>query len=452
MKATGEQATSGTGMGVVNPNAAGLDIGAEEIYASVPADRDEKPVRRFGTYTPDLEALAEWLVKCQVDTVAMESTGVYWVPVYEMLEARGIEAQVVNARHLKHVPGRKSDVKDCQWIQQLHTYGLLRGSFRPEADIVELRSYLRHRHDLIEHRAAHINHMQKALTLMNVRLTEVVSDITGVTGMGILRAIVAGQHDACQLVRFRQKGCKHSEADFVNALSGHYRREQVFVLKQALTLYDAYTEQITQCDAAIEQQFAVLKPAPDVPDDLPPLDDSSKTNTHSKNAPAYDARALLYRATGVDLCEVDGLNASTVQQIIFEIGTDVSAWPTVKHFCSWLNLAPHNDISGGKVLRSRVPKAPNRAGQALRLAAQSVSKTDTALGAFYRRMRARLGSPQAIVATAHKIARIIYHMLKHRQSYQAMSAIEYDQLQKERHLKSLQRQAERYGMRLVPAT
>lgn len=437
-------------MKIMNPNAGGLDVGAAEVYACVPAGRDVQAVRRFGTYTPDLEALAAWLVKCQVDTVALESTGVYWVPIYEVLSAHGVQVAVVNARHVKHVPGRKSDVQDCQWLQRLHSYGLLRGSFRPAEDMVALRTYLRHRAGLIEDRATHIHRMQKLLTLMNVRLTEVVSDIMGVTGQQIVRAIVAGERDPHKLVMFRQPTCKHTEEDFIKALTGHYRGEELFALGQELALYDTYTQHLQTCDRAIEQQFAVLKPSRETDDDLPPLGPTRKTNTHSKNAPAYDARLALYRLTGLDLTEIDGLNATTLQIVLSETGTDMSKWPTAKHFCSWLNLAPRNDISGGKVLRRYTLKTRNRAAQALRLAAQAVSKTNTALGAFFRRMRARRGPEQAIVATAHKLARILYHMLKEHQPFRAMSAAEYDQHQQDRALKSLQRQAKRLGYVVVP--
>ena len=314
-------------------------------------------MRKFGTFTPDLQALADWLIACGVDTVALESTGVYWIPVYEILEARGLKVYVVNARHVKNVPGRKSDIQDCQWLQGLHSVGLFRGSFRPAGEIVALRAYLRQRATLIEYRAAHIQHMQKALQQMNVQLTQVVSDITGVTGLTILRAIVAGRHDPQQLAALRQPGVKKTEAEIAKALTGNYRPEHVFALQQALALYDFYTAQMVACDAEIERQFANLKP---VSDDLPPLPPSTNRDTHSKNAPRYDARSYLYRLTGVDLVAITGLNESTVQAIISETGPDLSAFPNEKHFTSWLSLAPHNDISGGKLLRSRTLPGHNR--------------------------------------------------------------------------------------------
>lgn len=431
-------------LALVHAHAAGLDIGSDEIWAAVPADRDPEPVRRFGTFTPDLLALADWLQACGIQTVAMESTGVYWIPIFEILEARGLDAQVVNARHLKQVPGRKSDWLDCQWIQRLHSWGLLTGSFRPAADICALRAYLRHRANLIEHRAPHILHMQKALQQMNLQLALVVSDITGETGQAILRAIVAGERDPLQLAHFRQPNCKHSEAEIAQALTGNYRPEHVFALKQALALYDAYTTQLQECDAEIEKQFQTLKPVTE--DDPPP---SHKRTSRSQNKPIYDARTLLYRITGVDLCAIDGMNESTVQTVLTETGTDLRAFATDKQFGSWLGLAPHHEISGGKILRRHTLKNGNRAGQAFRLAAQAVSRSDSALGAFYRRVRAKAGPKVAIVATAYKIARIYYAMLKERRPYQEQSAAVYDQRTKERELRKLQKKAAKLGMKLI---
>jgi transposase len=434
---------------VLNVNAAGLDIGSAEIWVAVPADRDPQPVRTFGTFTPDLRALADWLKDCRIQTVVMESTGVYWIPVYELLDAQGFHVSVVNARHVKNVPGRKTDEKDCQWLQRLHTYGLLSASFRPDAEIVALRAYLRHRASLLEHRAAHIQHMQKALHQMNVQLTQVLSDITGETGLAILRKIVAGDRDPVALAQLRDPRCQHSTDEIAKALTGNYRPEHVFALKQALALYDFYTAQVRECDGEIERQFSGMKPRHD-DENLPPLDPTDKRDSHSKNAPSYDARTLLYQLVGVDLVAISGLNESTVQTIVSETGTDMSKWPTVKHFCAWLGLAPHHDISGGKVLRSRVLKTHNRAGQAFRLAAQSASRSPrTAYGAFYRRVCGRLGPAQAIVATAHKIARAFYHMLKHRVPFRDLSAEEYEQRARKREIANLRKKAKRLGITLV---
>jgi transposase len=433
---------------VHNRTAAGLDIGAAEIWACVPAECDPQPVRVFGTFTPDLHALADWLVQCEVTTVVLESTGVYWIPIYEVLEARGLEVALVNARHLKHVPGRKSDVQDCQWLQQLHSYGLLTASFRPAEEMRVLRAYLRQRAMLLEHRAGHIQHMQKALQQMNVQLTQVLSDITGTTGLAIIRAIVAGERDPQVLTRLRHGRCQRSEAEIAKALSGHYRPEHVFALKQALALYDFYTAQVQECDPYIEQHYAAIKPTSDEPP--PPLGPDPKPNSQAKNAPAFDVRGNLYRILGVDLTATDGLEASSAQVLLSEIGTDMSKWPTEKHFASWLGLAPHNDISGGKVLRSKPLKGNRRAAQALRLAAQTLGRTQTALGSYYRRLRARKGPTQAIAATAHKLARILYHVLKHRTPYQPQSQELYDHHLRQRAIRHLKRTATRLGFTLLP--
>jgi len=435
---------------LINSNAAGIDIGMDETWVSVRADRDPAPVRRFGMNTPDLIAVADWLKACGVETVAMESTGVYWIPLYEILEARGFKVYLVNARHAKNLPGRKQDETDAQWLRRLHTFGMLNNSFRPEGEMCAVRAYWRHRADLIEHRAAHIQHMQKALQQMNVRLSPTVKDITGVTGMAIIRAILAGERDPVKLAALRNPCCAQPESEFIKALTGHYREEHVFALKQAVALYDAYTQQIRECDQELERKFSALKPIHE--DDLPPLDTTDKRNTHSKNAPAYDGRSLLYHLLGIDLVAVDGLNEVTAQIIISEIGTDMSRWMDEKHFCSWLGLAPHNDISGGKVLRSRTLKTHNRAGQAFRLAAQAVAKTETAYGAFFRRMRAMHGPKKAIVATAHKIARAVFIMLREHKSFHDTTAQEYNQREREREIARLKKKATKLGFTLAPAT
>jgi transposase len=435
-------------LSIVHPNAAGMDIGAEEIWVCVPADRDAEPVRRYGTFTPDLQALVDWLVQCQVDTVAMESTGVYWIPIYELLEARGLTPCLVNARQVKHVPGRKTDVLDCQWLQKLHRLGLLSASFRPDAEMVTLRAYLRHRAELIERRSPHILHMQKALVQMNLQLTQVLSDITGVTGLKILRAIVAGERDPHRLAEFREATCRSSTEEITKALTGTWKPEYLFVLKQSLEAYDFYTQQVAACDTEVERLYATMKPRWETAKPLPPL--PRRTSAPKKNQPAGDVRQAMYRLVGVDLTAVDGLQETSVQDILSEIGTDMSPWPTVKHFASWLRLAPHNDISGGEVLRSRVLKSSNRARQAFRLAAQAVARSDSAFGAFYRRKRAQYGPKVANVATAHKIARAVYFMLKHHVPYEALKAEEYEAKQHERELTRLKRHAAKLGYNLTP--
>lgn len=430
----------------INLNAAGLDIGDAEIWTAVPQDRDEQAVRCFGTFTCDLHALAEWLEDCGIETVAMESTGVYWIPIYELLDERGFELYLVNARAIKNVTGRKSDVLDCQWIQQLHTYGLLQASFRPDEEISRLRSYVRQRQMLIQYRSSHVQHMQKALQQMNLKLTNVIKDITGQTGMQIIRSILAGERDPLQLAQFRDYRCKHSKEEIAKSLEGNYREEHLFTLKQAVELYDVYNAQIASCDDAIQKLYGHMQNELEGP--LPPLPPQRKRR--QGNEPDYDLRSHLYQLAGVDLTAVDGLNVLLVQQILAEIGIDMSQWRTEKHFTSWLGLAPNNHISGGKVLSTKTKRTKSRANTAFRIAAQSVHRTDCALGAFYRRMRAKHGAPKAITATARKIAVIVYHMLKEKRPYQDFGASHYEQQYKQRVLKNLQRRAKRLGMELVP--
>jgi transposase len=430
----------------INLNAAGIDIGAEELWVAVPGDRDENNVRSFATFTADLHGLADWLAACHIDTVAMESTGVYWIPLYEILEARGFRVYLVNARHLKNVSGRKTDVLDCQWIQQLHCYGLLSPSFRPPEQIVALRSLVRHREMLVQYRSAHVQHMQKALTQMNLRLTNVLTDITGVTGMKIIRTILAGERNPQVLAGYRQAGCKKTETEIAKSLEGHYKREQLFALKQAVELYDFYDRQVQACDAELEAMYQAFEP-PDEPGTPPP---PARTQKQPKNSASFDLAPALYRLTGVDLTQIDGVDALTVQKVLSEIGTDMSKWPTVKHFAAWLRLCPNTKITGGKVIQTGVQPTQNRASTALRIAASSLKHSQSALGAYYRRMRARLGAPAAITATAHKLARIIYFMLKERKPYQDIGVERYEQQQHDRIVRNLNRQALRLGLSLQP--
>jgi transposase len=430
-------------------NAAGIDIGTEEIYVCVPEGRDEERVRVFPTFTSDLHQLADWLVACKVKTVAMESTGIYWIPLFDILEGRGMEVCLVNARHLKNVTGRKTDVSDCEWLYQLHTYGLLQGSFHPPDEIRPLRAMARHREMLVRYRAAHIQHMQKALELMNLKLTYVLSDITGVTGMQIIRAILAGEHNPHTLAQFRNAKCKRSEAEIAKALTGNYRREHLFALQQAVELYDMYGHQIEEVDAELEAMYAKFKS---------PEDDGNKVTTppqprsrkRRKNQAHFDLTTSLYQMVGVDLTQIDGIDALTAQTILTEVGMDMSKWRTAKHFTSWLGLSPNNQITGGKVKRRRSRKTDNRANTALRVAAQSLARSNSALGAFYRRIKVRHGAPKAVVATAHKLARIIYHMLNNRADYHDPGAEYYDAKQRERAIKRLQKQATRLGLRVEP--
>jgi len=437
----------------LNPDAAGLDIGASEIWVAVPPDRDPHPVRSFKTFTPDLQALVAWLKACRVTSVAMESTGVYWIPIYELLEASGIKAYLVNAQHIHNVPGRKSDVQDCQWVQRLHSFGLLSASFRPEAEMVVVRAYLRHRAMLIEHRAPHVQHMQKALHQMNVQLTQVLSDIAGQTGLAMIRAIVAGERNPVTLAQLADPRCHSSQDEIAKALTGSYRPEHVFALKQALALYDAYTGQLVECDRQLEQQYAAAKPRFDPDDPAHPLGPDPKPQSRRRNGPDFDVRTPLFKLVGVDLVAVDGFDESTAQTVLAEIGTQMDRFPSAKHFCSWLGLAPHNDITGGKVVRRHTLKTHNRAAQALRMAAQAAGNSHSAMGDYFRRMRARLGPKDAVTATAHKLARIVYHMLKDRQPYNPLTPEAYTDQMRQRELNYLKRRAAQHGWTIQePAT
>ena len=430
----------------INLNAAGIDIGAEEVYVAVPQGRDKESVRTFPTFTADLHRLADWLADCGIETIAMEATGVYWIPLFEILESRGFEVYLVNARHLKNVSGRKSDVLDCQWIQQLHTYGLLQASFRPPEQICAIRGLVRHRDMLIKYRSAHIQHMQKALTVMNLRLTNVLSDITGVTGMKIIRSILAGERNPEVLASYRHSNCAKNQAEIAKSLEGNYKREHLFALKQSLELYDFYDQQLKDCDTELEAMYQEF----DIPDEpgTPPPD--PRKRKRRKNQPHFDLAQSLYRMSGVDLTAVDGLEAMTVQDILSEIGTDMHPWPTVKHFASWLRLSPNNKVTGGKVKQRGTLPSQNRANTAFRIAALSLARSDCALGAFYRRIRARHGAPKAITATAHKLARIVYFMLKNRQPYLDPGADYYEEQYRVRTIRNLQRKASKLGMRLEP--
>jgi transposase len=428
-----------------------MDIGAHEIVVAVPAAADPQPVRVFGTMTPDLRALVAWLRAVGVDTVALESTGVYWIPMYELLEQHGIVPCLVNARHVKMVPGRKSDWNDAQWLQQLHAMGLLRASFRPDAELVGLRTLVRYRAEVIQHRAPHILHMQRALQQMNIQLERVLSDITGATGQAIIRAIVAGERDPRVLAQFRHPSCKASTEVITKALTGTWSPTLVFVLQQALVLYDVYTAQIAVCDAEILAYVSAMESRGSVAAVLPDLP-ATKGDSKTKNAPPPETRSHYARIVGVDLVAIMGLSASSVQTIVSEIGTDMSRFPTSKQFCAWLGLVPRNDISGGKVLRSRTVKVRNRATQAFRQAAQAVGRSDSAIGAYYRALRARKGPQQATVATAHKIARTFYQLLRSGEAYRDERSAAYLAQRREREVRQLTQWARKLGLTLTPDT
>jgi transposase len=431
----------------VNPNAAGIDCGSETHYVAVPPDRDATPVRAFSTFTTDLQRLADWLTACGVTSVAMESTGVYWIPLYELLEGRGFDVVLVNAQHVKNVPGRKSDVVDCQWLQELHSVGLLRGSFRPTAAIAALRAYLRHRETLVQSAATHVLRMQKALVQMNLQLRVVISDITGVTGLRILRAIVAGQTDPDVLAQYRDPRCHASEAEITAALTGHFRPEHVFVLQQNLELFDAYQRQLATCDAAIEAHVNTLMAQAPVP--AAPMPAARTTKKPYGNEPQFEIRTPLHQLTGVDLTQIDALGPYSALRLVAEIGTDMSRWPTEKHFTSWLTLAPHNKVSGGRRLSSKTQPSANRAAVILRMAAMNLGRTETALGAFYRRLAYRVGKAKAITATARKLAILVYRTLKDGLLYQDPGAAAYDAQHRARVLRRLRQRAANLGFALV---
>jgi transposase len=429
----------------VHPQAAGIDIGGSEHWVSIPSELDPEPVRKFSCFTADLYAMAEWLKSRGITTVAMESTGVYWIPLFQILETSGLEVRLVNARFVKTVPGRKSDVLDCQWLQKLHSYGLLSGSFRPDDQVCVFRSYIRQRDRLTKSASVHIQRMQKALTEMNVQLHRVVSDVTGVTGMAIIRAILSGERDPQRLAALKDPRAKRSMAEIAAALVGDYRVEHLFVLKQELSLYDTYQQQIQQCDQQIEQCLSEFDSQSDEP--LPPRPKGKKP---SRNAPSFDLRSHLYRISGVDFTQIDGLEALTVQAIIAEVGLDPTRFPTSKHFTSWLGICPGSKISGGKILSSKTRKVINRASNAFRIAAQSLANSQTALGGFYRRIRTRSGAPIAITATAHKLARIFYHLWTTGEDFVDASAEAYEQQYQQRVFNHLKQRAKKMGFDLVP--
>jgi transposase len=438
---------------VMHPDAAGIDIGSQSHWVAVPADRAELSVREFSSFTGGLHKLADWLAECGIKTVAMESTGVYWVPAYEVLQERGFDVILVHAAHVRNVPGRKSDVMDCQWIQDLHSHGLLRASFRPDSEFVELRSYVRQRQTLLECAASHIQHMQKALMLMNVQVHHVIADITGVTGMHIIRAIVKGEREPNVLATHRDPRCRATEEEIANALTGNYKNEHVFALKQALSLYDAYQAHMAECDIQIENalnDIVAMIPKSEEPQATTTAPTKCKLRIR-KGQPKFDILSPLHAITGgPDLTTIPGIAALTALNLLAEIGTNMDIWPTEKHFTAWLNLAPGMTKTGGKMKSGRRPTGKNRAGTLLRQAAVSVGKTSTSLGAFYRRIASRRGKGKAVVATARKIAIQAYHVLKHGRAYSEESARAHEKNYEERKLKFLTRQAKALGLELHP--
>ena len=433
----------------IQPNAAGIDIGSKVHYVAVPPDRCEEPVRNFGCLTPDLHQTAQWMKACGITTVAMEATGVYWIPVARILEEYDLEVVLTDARHVRSVPGRKSDVLDCQWLQELHSYGLLKAAFRPQQELEVLRTYWRHRAGLVQACAAEILHLQKALEQMNLQLHKVLSDISGVTGFQIIRAIVAGERDPVALAKIKHPKIKSSQQTLIKALTGHYREDHLFTLGQALESYDFIQNRIRECDARIEAymrrfESRLQSPAPTA------CPKRRKKTSRRKNQPYFDLASELRRILGVDLTSIDGIEAMTALTVVTEQGFDMSKFPTEKHFTSHLGLCPNNRVTGGRVKRRRTRKVESRAATALRLAAQALHKSPSALGAFSRRMKARLGPAKATTATARKLALLIYRMLKYGQQYVDQGQKLYEQRYRLQREKRLAKQAQSLGFLLVP--
>lgn len=431
----------------INPRAAGIDIGSASHWVAIDPSLTQQPVREFAAYTGDLQALADWLVEHEIQTVAMEATGVYWIALFEVLRERGLEVCLVDARATKQVAGRKSDISDCQWIQELHSYGLLKQAFVPEAQIATLRSYVRQRDRWVADAGRAIQHMQQALELMNIKLTEVVSDITGTTGMAIIDSILAGERDAERLSELRNYRCSRSQEEIARALLGTWREEHLFALAQARDYYRYLGERITACDTRIAAAMSACA-SPEEPSSEPPKVGKRDSSAHPFG---FDAPGHCFRMTGVDLTAIDGVGANTVLTVLSETGTDMSAWRSERAFGSWLGLAPNPRKSGGRVVRSGTKPSAQRAATAFRLAARSLSNSKSALGAFYRRLRARIGAPKAITATAYKIAKLFYRMLKTRRAYHDIGQAVYDERFRARRLRSLQRMATELGFNLVPA-
>ena len=436
---------------MLEPNAAGIDIGAREIFVAVPPERDPDPVRKCATFTGDLHQMAEWMIRCGITTAAMESTGVYWIPVYDILEEHGIKPCLVNPRNMKNVPGKRTDFHECQWIQHLHSLGLLHSAFRPEGEVRAIRALMRHRNDMVMMASEHIQHMQKALTQMNVQFQHVINDITGLTGMAILDAILAGERDPAVLAKLRDPRIKADEETIRKSLEGNWRAEHILALRQRLSLYRSHRDLIDECDREIEKLVAAFEPRVDPEEKPMPEDRKQKQRKRKKKSGSsgFDMRTEAYKLFGVDLTQIPGL-MMLVLMLFSEVGRDMSRWPTAAHFVSWLGLCPDNDISGGKVLWRGVRRTKNRAGTLFRLAAHSLHRDQTPMGDYLRRMKAKLGPAAATTATAHKIAIIFYTMVKNQVEYDASLWAQRDAMREKRLEARLHQQAAKRGYKLVP--
>jgi transposase len=441
------------GLEIVHPQAAGIDVGNQAHYVAVRPDQDSEPVRRFGCFTADLYRLADWLKNCGVKTVAMQSTGVYWIPLYDILEERGFEVYLVNARHTKNLPGRKSDVQESQWLLKLHTYGLLNNSFQPPSEIRTLRAYWRQRAEHVAGAATCIQRMQKALTQMNLQLANVISDLSGLTGQRIVRAIIAGEREAQKLAEFRDPRVKASQEEIAKSLEGNWRPELIFVLQQEIAMYDAYHQRIAECDQQLQQHLTGFADHADHVQPQPVQGKAGKKTKKpaAKNAPRFNLSGELERITGVDLTRIDGIDVMGSQTILSEIGLDMGRWKNEAHFASWLGLCPDNRTSGDKVLRRGTRQVVNRAALALRIAANSLLRSQSYLGAQYRRLRTRLGAPKAITGMAHRLARLVYRMLKYGQQFVDKGMDYYQQKYQNQQIQLLQKRAAKLGLQLLPA-
>jgi transposase len=436
---------------VVHPDAAGIDIGNESHYVAVPSTRDSQPVRRFGCTTAELKAMADWLKQCRIRTIALQSTGVYWVSVYDILEEAGFEVYLVNARETKNLPGRKSDVQESQWLMKLHTYGLLRNSFRPSQEIRRLRTYWRQRNDLVRAAGRHIQRVQKAMTQMNIQLANVLSDVSGMTGQAIVKAILAGERDPHQLAAFRNWRVKASEEEIASSLEGNWQEDLLFVLKQEQDGYEFCQRQIAQCDQQLQHYLQQLEDQSHG-SSLPEEKRKERLRKKKKgNAPQFDLRAELFRMTGTDLTQVDGIDVTTTMTILSEAGWDMSKWKTEHHFVSWLRLCPDNRISGDKIIgKGRLP-TNNRVTNALRMAASTLRLSNTYLGAQFRRLRTKLGAPVAIKAMAAKLARLVYRMLRYGMPFIDRGAQFYDAQHRKLQINYLKRKAANLGFLIIEA-
>ena len=429
---------------IVFPNAAGIDVGASSHWVAVPRHAADDPVREFGAMTDDLNAMADWLLACGVDTAALESTGVYWIPVFEVLEQRGLKVWLVDARQMKYVPGRKSDVQDCQWLQKLMTLGFLRAAWRPAGEVCAVRAVARQRDVLLADQASWVQRMQKALVQMNLQLTEVLTDVMGLTGQLIIRDIVAGERDPKALARHRNGRVKASAQEIIKALTGNWREEHLFVLRQALAMYDDIARHLSECDAKLQALLTDLGQSK--------VDLGKAPRAGSKLRQEYDARQILANWAGVNLTRINGLGLAAVMKILSEIGPELSRFETVKHFCSWLGLCPGTKISGGKVLSAKTKRSANRVRQALKMAAMSLSHSDSALGAFYRRLCSRMDKPSANTAVAHKLARMVYFMLTRGEDFVDKGQQHYEEQQRQRSVAALKRRAAALGFNIHPTT